>query len=129
MKIYKVKVNGKVYEVELESVTENSGSIVSEKKADAPAPAAPAASGEGTPLLAAPAASGEGTPLLSPIQGTVLKINVSEGSTVKKGDVLLVIEAMKLENDIVAPKDGVIKGIKVSKGQNVNSKDQLLIIG
>lgn len=116
MKIYKVKVNGKVYEVELESVSEASGSIVSEKKADAPAPAAPTASGEGTPLL-------------SPIQGTVLKINVSEGSSVKKGDVLLVIEAMKLENDIVAPKDGVIKGIKVSKGQNVNSKDQLLIIG
>ena len=116
MKIYKVKVNGKVYEVELESVSETSGSIVSEKKSDAPAPAAPATSGEGTPLL-------------SPIQGTVLKINVSEGSSVKKGDVLLVIEAMKLENDIVAPKDGVIKGIKVSKGQNVNSKDQLLIIG
>ena len=116
MKIYKVKVNGKVYEVELESVSEASGSIVSEKKSDAPAPAAPAASGEGTPLL-------------SPIQGTVLKINVSEGSSVKKGDVLLVIEAMKLENDIVAPKDGVVKGIKVSKGQNVNSKDQLLIIG
>ena len=116
MKIYKVKVNGKVYEVELESVSEASGSIVSEKKSDAPAPAAPATSGEGTPLL-------------SPIQGTVLKINVSEGSSVKKGDVLLVIEAMKLENDIVAPKDGVVKGIKVSKGQTVSSKEQLLIIG
>ena len=116
MKIYKVKVNGKVYEVELESVTESNGTIVSEKKADAPA-------------AQAPATSGAGTPLLSPIQGTVLKINVSEGSSVKKGDVLLVIEAMKLENDIVAPKDGVIKGIKVSKGQNVNSKDELLIIG
>ena len=116
MKIYKVKVNGKVYEVELESVTESNGTIVSEKKADAPAPAAPAASGEGTPLL-------------SPIQGTVLKINVHAGDAIKKGDVLLVIEAMKLENDIVAPKDGVIKGIKVSKGQNVNSKAELLIIG
>ena len=115
MKIYKVKVNGKVYEVELESVSETSGTIVSEKKADAPAPA--------------PATSGEGTPLLSPIQGTVLKINVAVGDSIKKGDVLLVIEAMKLENDIVAPKDGVIKGIKVSKGQNVNSKDELLIIG
>ena len=116
MKIYKVKVNGKVYEVELESVSETSGTIVSEKKADAPAPAAAATSGDGAPLL-------------SPIQGTVLKINVSEGSSVKKGDVLLVIEAMKLENDIVAPKDGVVKGIKVSKGQNVNSKDLLLYIG
>lgn len=115
MKIYKVKVNGKVYEVELESVSETSGTIVSEKKADAPTPA--------------PATSGEGTPLLSPIQGTVLKINVAVGDSIKKGDVLLVIEAMKLENDIVAPKDGVIKGIKVSKGQNVNSKDELLIIG
>ena len=116
MKIYKVKVNGKVYEVELESVTESNATIVSEKKADAPAPAAQPTSGEGTPLL-------------SPIQGTVLKINVAVGDTVKKGDVLLVIEAMKLENDIVAPKDGVIKGIKVSKGQNVNSKAELLIIG
>ena len=59
----------------------------------------------------------------------VVDVKVKSGDTVKKGDVLLVIEAMKLENDIVAPKDGVIKGIKVSKGQNVNSKDQLLIIG
>ena len=115
MKIYKVKVNGKVYEVELESVSESNGTIVSEKKSESPAPA--------------PVTSGEGTPLLSPIQGTVLKINVAVGDTVKKGDVLLVIEAMKLENDIVAPKDGVIKGIKVSKGQNVNSKAELLIIG
>ena len=115
MKIYKVKVNGKVYEVELESVSESNGTIVSEKKADAPAPA--------------PATSGEGTPLLSPIQGTVLKVNVAVGDSVKKGDVLLVIEAMKLENDIVAPKDGVIKGIKVSKGQSVSSKEELLIIG
>ena len=116
MKIYKVKVNGKVYEVELESVSETNGTIVSEKKSESPAPAQPVASGEGTPLL-------------SPIQGTVLKINVHAGDAIKKGDVLLVIEAMKLENDIVAPKDGVIKGIKVSKGQNVNSKDILLYIG
>lgn len=115
MKVYKVKVNGKVYEVELESVSEKSGTIVTETKTDAPAPA--------------PVASGEGTPLLSPIQGTVLKINVAAGDQIKKGDVLLVIEAMKLENDIVAPKDGVVKAVKVSKGQNVNSKEELLIIG
>lgn len=110
MKIYKVKVNGHVYEVELESVTENKESIVSEKKETV-------------------VSSGEGTPFLAPLQGTVLKINVSVGDTIKTGDVLLVIEAMKLENDIVAPKNGVIKEIKVSKGQNVNSKDVLLIIG
>ena len=115
MKIYKVKVNGKVYEVELESVTESNGTIVSEKKADAPAPAAPAASGEGTPLL-------------SPIQGTVLKINVAVGDTVKKGQVLLIIEAMKLENEVVSPAAGVVGDVLVTKGANVSAKQTLLTI-
>ena len=111
MKIYKVKVNGKVFEVELESITENKASILSE------------------PRKASIASTGEGTPLLAPIQGIVLKVNVTAGDEIKKGDVLLIIEAMKLENDIVAPKDGVIKEVKVSKGQEVDYKEELLIIG
>lgn len=115
MKVYKVKVNGKVYEVELEAVSENSEKISAPTAAAAPAPAA--------------ATSGEGEALPSPIQGTVLKVNVSAGQSVKAGDVVMVIEAMKLENDIVAPKDGVVKEVKVSKGQTVNSKDTLLILG
>lgn len=110
MKIYKVKVNGKVYEVELESVSESTSKIeVNKTEVEKPS-------------------SNEGASLLSPIQGTVLKLNVSEGDKVSKGDTLMVIEAMKLENEIVAPRDGIIKGIKVNKGQSVNSKDVLLMI-
>lgn len=111
MKVYKVKVNGKVYEVELESVSESNNSISVE------------------PTKASNLEAKEGKQLLSPIQGTVLKINVNVGDKVSKGDALLIIEAMKLENEIVAPVDGVIKGINVSKGQNVNSKELLLVIG
>lgn len=109
MKIYKVKVNGKVYEVELESVTEAQGTVEAPK--------------------AAPVASGEGTVLKAPLQGTILKINVAVGDTVKKGQAVVILEAMKLENEVVATVDGVVKEIKVSKGQNVNNQDALLIIG
>ncbi len=115
MKIYKVKVNGKVYEVELESVTEN------DAKVEAPKQEAP---------KAAPVANdGNGTELKAPLQGTILKINVAVGDTVKKGQAVIILEAMKLENEVVAPCDGVVKNILVSKGQSVNNQDALLIIG
>ena len=115
MKKYRVKVNGKLYEVELEACYEVKGSI------EAPKPSAP---------VSAPVASnGEGTPLLAPIGGKVLDIKVSVGSSVKKGDVVCVIEAMKLENEIKANADGVIKEIKTSKGSMVQNKDVLFIIG
>ena len=113
MKVYKVKVNGKVYEVELESVTEKAGSIT------AAAPAAPAA----------PVASGEGSPLKAPMQGTILSVKVAEGDQVKKGQVVAILEAMKLENEIVANADGVVKQVLVSKGQTVNNQQTILIIG
>ena len=114
MKIYKVKVNGKVYEVELEAVTETNGTIT--------APTAPVAT-------AAPVSTGEGTPFLAPIGGKVLDVKVSVGTSVKKGDILCVIEAMKLENEVTATKEGVIKEVKVSKGSTVANKDVLFIIG
>lgn len=115
MKLYRVKVNGKVYEVELEAVSEVSGTI-----------SAPAASQSTT---SNPAPTGEGTPFLAPIGGKVLDIKVSVGSTVKKGDLLCVIEAMKLENEVTATSDGIIKEVVVTKGSNVNNKDVLFIIG
>ena len=115
MKKYRVKVNGKLYEVELEACDEVKGSIE-----------APKAS---TPVSTPVASNGEGTPLLAPIGGKVLDIKVSVGSSVKKGDVVCVIEAMKLENEIKANADGVIKEIKTSKGSMVQNKDVLLIIG
>ena len=115
MKIYKVKVNGKVYEVELESVSENSEKITenTEKKLD------------NTPTPT----TGEGTVVASPMQGNILKINVAVGDRVKKGQTLMILEAMKLENEIVAPVDVVVKAIKITQGQTVNSKQELLIIG
>lgn len=112
MKVYKVKVNGKVYEVELESVSEKAGSIAAQ-----PAAAAPVA------------ASGEGTPLKAPMQGTILSVKVAAGDAVKKGQVVAILEAMKLENEIIANADGVVKQVLVSKGQTVNNQQTLLIIG
>lgn len=111
MKIYKVKVNGKVYEVELEAVTENQAAIQSEKNTDNVQPSA------------------EGTQVVSPMQGTILRIDVAVGDHVKKGQILMILEAMKLENEILAAQDGVVKEIKVTKGQTVNSKQVLLILG
>lgn len=116
MKKYRVKVNGKLYEVELEACEEVKGSIEAPVSTPTPAPVTPASSGEGTKLLA-------------PIGGKVLDVKVSVGSSVKKGDVVCVIEAMKLENEIKANADGVVKEIKVSKGSMVQNKDLLLIIG
>lgn len=116
MKVYKVKVNGKVYEVELEAVTEAPGSIAAAPKAEA----APAA---------APVASGEGVALKAPMQGTILNVKVAAGDAVKKGQVVAILEAMKLENEIVANADGVVKQVLVSKGQTVNNQQTILIIG
>lgn len=117
-KIYKVKVNGKTYQVELQGIDE-----VATK--DAPVAAATAASAAAP---AAPAATGEGKPLPSPIQGTVVDVKVKSGDTVKKGQVLLIIEAMKLENEVVAPSAGVIGDVLVTKGASVSAKQTLLTI-
>ena len=72
--------------------------------------------------------SGEGTPVLAPIQGNVLDVKVTVGKQVKKGDCLLIIEAMKLENEVLAPCDGVVSEIIVTKGKTVSTKELLLTI-
>ena len=119
MKVYKVKVNGKVYEVELESVSEKAGNIATPAQA-APQPAAPAA----------PAAtSGEGFEQKAPMAGTILDVKVSVGQQVNAGDVLFILEAMKLENEVVAEKAGVVKSIAVSKGTAVQNGQVLVVIG
>ena len=112
MKIYKVKVNGKTYEVQLESVEEVKGSVqekVSSKQVEQK-----------------PVSSLEGKEILSPIQGNVVNVLVKVGQKVKKGDVLLLIEAMKLENEVNAPFDGEVVEVLVNKGQNVTNQ-QLLV--
>lgn len=118
---YEITLNGKIYEVEFEEC---------EAVLTAPvAPAAPVVAAAAP--VAAPAAQGvsaEGTSIPSPMPGTILSINVSVGQAVKSGDVLMVLEAMKMENDISAPCDGTVKQLLVSKGSTVNTDDVLVVI-
>ena len=113
MKKYRVNVNGTVYEVELEEMT----------GAPAAAPvAAPAPS-----VAAAPAAGGE--KVTSPMPGTILSVNVAVGDAVKRGQVLMILEAMKMENEIMCPCDGTVASVSVTKGAAVESGTLLCTIG
>ena len=107
MKKYKVNVNGTVYEVEIEEMT------------GAPA-AAPA------PVAAAPA--GDGERVAAPMPGNILSVNVAAGDTVKKGQILMILEAMKMENEIMSPCDGKVTSVAVAKGAAVESGTLLCTI-
>ena len=124
MRIYKVKVNGKTYEVKILSVSETEPLEVKNVKAEAPKTAAPVA--KEAPKAVAPS---EGTPVNAPMQGTILDVKVKVGDTVKSGDTLLILEAMKLENGIKAPKEGKVLAINVAKGDIVNANDALVTLG
>lgn len=119
MKIYRVKVNGKVYEVELEALTESNKTIE--------VPAAKEEKAVETNTTSAPA-SGDKT-LVAPISGKVLDVKVKVGDTIKKHQVVALIEAMKLENEVPATTGGVVKEIKISKGSDVTSGDVLIVLG
>ena len=123
MKIYKVKVNGKTYEVQLESVDEvktesATSSEVKTKEAPKQETSKKASSSSSTNLVE----------VVAPIQGNVIDVKVKVGDKVKKGDVLLLIEAMKLENEVNSPSDGEVVEVIVSKGQQVTTKQLLLKI-
>ena len=119
MKKYNVTVNGTLYEVEVEEVGEVASAPVAAPVAAAPK-AAPAA-----PKKTAPAAAGAkgGVSVTAPMPGTILDVKVSVGQSVKKGETICVLEAMKMENDIPAPQDGVIASINVQKGASVGASD------
>ncbi len=121
MKKYNVTVNGTKYEVTLEAVD------ASEVKASPAAPAAPAAAPAPAPV-SAPAANANGETVTSPMPGTILSVNVSNGAAVKKGDVLLILEAMKMENEILAPCDGTVASVNVTKGSSVETGAVLCVI-
>ena len=110
MKTYKVTVNGTAYEVTLEVVDKASVNT---------APAAPVATAPAAAPVSAPAAAG-GETVKSPMPGNILSVNVNNGDSVKKGQVLLILEAMKMENEIMAPSDGVVSNI-VTKGSSVET--------
>ena len=119
MKKYNITVNGNTYEVFVEEADASTPVAYT-----APAPtAAPAAAPKAAPKAATTA--GGAVKVTSPMPGTILNVKVSVGQSVKKGDVICVLEAMKMENDIPAPQDGVIASINVQKGASVNAGDVL----
>ena len=130
---YKVTLNGKTYEVELEV-----GKVVllDEYEACAPAPAAAPAATAAPAAPAAPAAApapapvalSDGEPVNAPMPGNILRIDVKEGDKVKAGQTLLILEAMKMENEIAAPKDGTVVQIATSKGAVVETGTPLIVL-
>ena len=129
---YKVTLNNRTYEVEVE---EGKAMLIDEYEAYAPAAPAPvaAASVAAAPIAAAPAAPAgaalaAGEVVKSPMPGNILKINVTQGQKVSEGDVLLVLEAMKMENEIVATKSGTVAQIVTAKGAVVETGAPLVVI-
>ena len=142
MRKFIINVNGSSYEVEVEEVFGASPAITyaaPAAAASAPAPAAaPAASTPApapaakapaaAPAPSAPAADVQGTKIPSPMPGTILDVRVSKGDSVKKGDVMLILEAMKMENEIIAPQDGTIAAVNVNKGDSINANQVMIVI-
>ena len=142
MKEYKFKINGKEYNVTVNGIEGNNASVTVNGTAydvemegvpavqAAPAPkvstAAPAAAVE--PVRGKPAASGSGTTVKSPLPGVIIDVCVKEGQTVTKGQKLAVIEAMKMENDILAQADGTVTKVSVAKGDSVQEGDPVATI-
>lgn len=128
---YKVTLNGRTYEVEVEA---GKAMLLDEYEAIAPAPAA-AAPVAAAPVAAAPAAAaapavtGAGEAVTAPMPGNILKVNVTTGEKVKEGQVLVVLEAMKMENEIMAPKAGTVTQVVVTKGSTVDTGAPLVVIG
>lgn len=133
---YNVTLNGKIYEVD---VTETDAVVTGVTQvpvaptvpvaAPIAAPvAAPATVPAETPVAATTAIPADGTQIIAPMPGTILAVKKNVGDAVKAGDVIVVLEAMKMENDIVAPCDGVVKSINAPKGSTVNTDDVLAVI-
>ncbi|MBQ3138508.1 MAG: biotin/lipoyl-binding protein [Clostridia bacterium] len=129
---YKVTLNGKTYEVEVEK---SKAILLDEYEALAPAPvaaapvaAAPAAAPATAPAPAAPVNLAAGETVAAPMPGNILRIDVNQGDTVKEGQLLVILEAMKMENEIVAPKDGTVAQVVTSKGAVVDTGAPLVII-
>lgn len=129
MKKYTITVNGTAYEVEVEDM---GGAATTAPKAAAPK-AAPAPAAAPAPKAAAPApaakpvAAGSAT-ISAPMPGKVLEVKVKAGDAVKSGDVLMILEAMKMQNEIMAPADGTISDVRVSAGQTVGTGDVMIVM-
>ncbi len=111
MKKYRLKVNGKMFEVEVEKIEEGTGSIVKD-----------------TPSAAVTSSSTGGEKIVAPLQGKIFDIKVEVGATVNDGDCVIVIEAMKMENEVLATSSGTVKEILISKGDSVDVDQALVIV-
>ena len=118
MKKYNITVNGTTYEV----VVEEAGEVTSAPVVTSPK-ATPVSAPAATPKKAVSAGQDGANKVTAPMPGTVLEVKVSVGQSVKKGDTICVLEAMKMENDIPAPCDGVVASVSVQKGSSVNAND------
>lgn len=129
---YKITLKGRTYEVEVEA---GQAMLLDEYEAYAPAPAAASAAAAAPAaapapaVAAAPAITGAGEPVTAPMPGNILKVNVNTGDKVKAGTVLVILEAMKMENEIMAPKDGTVTQVVVSKGSVVETGAPLVVLG
>lgn len=126
---YKVTLNGKTYEVEVE---EGKAVLLDEYEALAPAKEAPAAPAAPAPAAPAPAAApvnlATGETVASPMPGNIIRVDVKQGDTVKAGQILVILEAMKMETEIVSPKDGTVAQVVTSKGAVVETGSPLVVI-
>ncbi|NMA48657.1 MAG: biotin/lipoyl-binding protein [Tissierellia bacterium] len=129
MRKFIITVNNKTYEVEVEEVGEEVSIPAKKQVAPEASKSAPiAAKVEAKPISQTPVASAGSEVVESPLPGNIWEILVKEGQEVKSGDVLLVLEAMKMENEILSPKDGIVASIATQEGAAVNTGDKLVVI-
>ena len=122
IKLYKIRIGEKVYEVEVEDVSEKEGTIETSSSSDSKQEAG---KNENPPLQK----ETEGKEIIkAPMQGLIVDVKVKAGQKVKTGDEIVILEAMKMENPIVAPCDGTVSEIRVTKGDTVNTDDILAVL-
>ena len=138
MRTFQVKVNGVSYQVEVEETAGGFAPAPQAALAPQAAPAAPVPVPAAAPAAPAPAAVPAAAPVAasvaggekinSPMPGTILDVRVSAGQSVKKGQVLCILEAMKMENEIISPRDGAVAQVVANKGASVNAGDPLMVL-
>lgn len=132
MKLYTVKVNGVAYQVEVEEVTNTAAApaytapVAAPAPIPAPAPAPAPAVAPPAAAAPAPAAPAGSEVIKAPMPGTIMEVTVQLGESVTRGQVLCILEAMKMENEIVAPRDGTVVAVSVAKGASVNAGDPMI---